>query len=83
MSDSSNTQLNINQNLTKELNYLTTTTLHSPTNSLSSLSCNDYHSFQQVSYPSITVPAGIAKLIPLDKTKVRSPRQPPYLLTLT
>ena len=71
---SSNSELSENQNifipnLSTELKALTTTNLQSPSNSIDSKTQNDSQDFLSTTYPSITIPSGIAKLILLDSKK--------------
>ena len=67
ISDSLNIPL---PNLDKELKALTTTTLQSPSKSY------HYQTQHETTYPSITIPSGIAKLILIDFKKSRPNKSP-------
>ena len=73
ISDSLNIPLS---NLDKELKALTTTTLQSPSKSY------HYQTQNEIIYPSITTPSGIAKLILIDFKKKQDRINHHYLHTI-
>ena len=68
-SDSSESKHIFICNLSNELNALTTTNLQSPSHSIHSTTQNESQEFSSTTYPYITIPSGIAKLILLDSKK--------------
>ena len=70
-SDSSESKNIIICNLSNELKVLTSTNLKSPSNSIYSTTQHELQEFSSTTYPFITIPSGIAKLILLDSKKTR------------
>ena len=69
-SDTSESKNNFICNLSNELKALSSTNLKSPSNSIHSSNQHEAQEFSST-YPSITIPSGIAKLILLDSKKIR------------